>query len=155
VKRFQARHGLDPYGRIGAATLRHLNTPLGRCVRQLQLTLERYRWVPHWFSHPPVIVNIPEFRLRAMNASFTTELEMKVVVGRAFRTTAPVFAREMKFVVFRPYWEVPASIQRGEMVPNVARDYGYVERNGYELVSSSGNVVMSTSLKISMGMTQR
>jgi murein L,D-transpeptidase YcbB/YkuD len=109
VKRFQARHGLDPYGRIGAATLRQLNTPLSRRVRQLQLTLERYRWAPHRFSHPPVIVNTPEFRLRAMNDSFATEIEMKVVVGRAFRTIAPVFAREMKFVVFRPYWEVPAT----------------------------------------------
>jgi murein L,D-transpeptidase YcbB/YkuD len=141
VKRFQVRHGLEPDGRLGAATLRELNTPLSQRVRQLQLTLERYRWVPHSFARPPVIVNIPEFRLRAMNESYTTEVEMKVVVGRAFRTRTPIFAREMQYVIFRPYWEVPPSIQRGEMVPKIERDSAYLERHGYELVSHAGSVV--------------
>ena len=70
VKRFQARHGLEPDGRLGKATLAQLNTLIGRRVRQLQLTLERWRWVPHSFPRPPVVVNIPEFELRALNPSY-------------------------------------------------------------------------------------
>jgi len=135
VKNFQARHGLEPDGRIGAATLTELNTPLSRRVLQLQLTLERWRWVPHEFSRPPIVVNIPEFELRALNRSYRTELEMKVVVGRAYKQQTPVFAADMKHVVFRPYWNVPPSIQRAEIVPKIARDRSYLEKNGYEVVT--------------------
>jgi len=141
VRRFQLRHGLDPDGRIGPATYRCLNTPIEQRVRQLALTLERYRWVPHRFDRPPVVVNIPEFRLRALDDSYRVELEMKIVVGRAYRHQTPVFAREMKFVIFRPYWEVPPSIQRAELVPRVARDRSYLARNGYEIVTAAGGVV--------------
>jgi murein L,D-transpeptidase YcbB/YkuD len=135
VKHFQSRHGLDADGRIGAQTFRHLNTPLSTRARQLALTLERYRWVPHQFAVQPIVVNIPEFRLRAFDASYRTELEMKVVVGRAYGHKTPVFASEMKSVVFRPYWEVPLGIQRNEIVPKVLRDRSYLARNGYEVLS--------------------
>jgi L,D-transpeptidase YcbB len=141
VRRFQRRHGLDPDGRIGPATYRCLNTTIEQRVRQLALTLERYRWVPHRFDRPPVVVNIPEFRLRALDDSYRVELEMKIVVGRAYRHQTPVFAREMKFVIFRPYWEVPPSIQRAELVPRAARDRSYLARNGYEIITAAGGVV--------------
>jgi murein L,D-transpeptidase YcbB/YkuD len=136
VKHFQARHGLEPDGRIGAATLAELNTPFSRRVLQLQLTLERWRWVPHEFARPPVVVNIPEFVLRALSPSFRTELEMKVVVGGAYRHQTPVFGADMKNVIFRPYWNVPLSIQRAEIVPKIKRDRSYLEKNRYEVVTS-------------------
>jgi L,D-transpeptidase YcbB len=141
VKRFQARHGLAADGRIGKSTLAQLNTPLAKRVHQLQLTLERWRWVPHEFTQPPIVVNIPEFELRALNDSYTTALEMKVVVGRAYRRRTPVFAAGMKYVVFRPYWKVPESITRGELLPKVTRDRGYLAANGYEVVTADDQVV--------------
>jgi murein L,D-transpeptidase YcbB/YkuD len=141
VKHFQARHGLEPDGRIGAATLAELNTPLSRRVLQLQLTLERWRWVPHEFARPPIVVNIPEFELRALDRSYRTELEMKVVAGRAYRHQTPIFAADMKHVIFRPYWNVPPSIQRAEIVPKIARDRSYLEKNGFEVVTSKDVVV--------------
>ena len=67
VKRFQRRHGLDADGRLGPATIKQLNVPLRDRVLQLQLTLERWRWLPAEFSVPPIIVNIPDFRLRALD----------------------------------------------------------------------------------------
>ena len=73
VKRFQGRHGLDPDGRLGKGTVAELNTPLSQRVRQLKLTLERWRWVPHSFSRPPIVVNIPEFELRALDESYRTD----------------------------------------------------------------------------------
>ncbi|MEQ1947613.1 MAG: L,D-transpeptidase family protein [Bryobacteraceae bacterium] len=141
VKHFQARHGLDTDGRIGKGTFAALNMPIEERVGQLQRTLERWRWVPHHFSRPPIVVNIPEFDLRALNDKYTTELEMKVVVGKAYRTQTPVFAAEMKSVVFRPYWNVPVSIQRKELVPKAVKDREYLRKNDYEVVTPQDVVI--------------
>jgi len=141
VKRFQTRHGLTADGRIGKATFAQLNTPLAQRVHQLELTLERWRWVPHEFARPPIVVNIPEFELRALNESYTTALEMKVVVGKAYRRKTPVFAADMKFVIFRPYWNVPRSITVEELLPKVARDRHYLAANDYEVVTADDRVV--------------
>ncbi len=141
VKHFQARHGLEPDGRIGNATLQQLNTPLSHRVRQIALTLERWRWAPSGFNRPPIVVNIPEFRLRALNDRYESELEMKVVVGGAYRHQTPVFTNEMTHVIFRPYWNVPLSIQRAELVPKIAQDSSYLAENDYEIVDARSNVV--------------
>jgi L,D-transpeptidase YcbB len=141
VKHFQTRHGLEPDGRLGNATLAQLNTPTSHRIRQLQLTLERWRWVPHHFPRPPIVVNIPEFKLRALNDSYRTDLEMKVVVGKAFRHQTPVFAAEMSYVVFRPYWNVPINIQRAELVPSLYRDRSYLAKNAYEVVTAQDAIV--------------
>lgn len=120
VKYIQRRHGLEADGCLGPQTLKELNTPLSRRVAQLQLRLERWRWLPHKFTQPPVVVNIPEFRLRAGAISGV------VVVGRAYRHKTPVFASEMKQVIFRPYWNVPLSIQRAEFVPSIEKNRSYL-----------------------------
>ena len=143
VKRFQDRHGLDPDGRLGTGTVKQLNTPLSRRVRQLQLVLERWRWVPDVFARPPIVVNIPEFRLRAYDDHNQVELEMKVVVGKAYRRQTPVFAGNMTHIIFRPSWNVPLSIQRAELVPKIAKDALYLAKNDYEVVNSHGDIVSS------------
>jgi murein L,D-transpeptidase YcbB/YkuD len=141
VKRFQARHGLTSDGQIGKPTLVRLNTPLSKRVHQLELTLERFRWLPHEFPYPPVIVNIPEFRLRALNPSNLAELEMKVVVGGAYGHQTPIFSAGMKEVIFRPYWNVPRSILVAELLPKIRTDRSYLARNDYEVVTSQERVV--------------
>jgi murein L,D-transpeptidase YcbB/YkuD len=141
VKRFQQRHGLEAKGRIDKDTLEQLNTPLSSRVRQLQLSLERWRWLPHAFSRPPVVVNIPEFRLRTFGNGEAVDLTMKVVVGHAYRTQTPVFEQDMAYVVFRPYWNVPLAIQRGETVPKIQKDPDYVRKNNFEVVDRRGSVV--------------
>jgi L,D-transpeptidase YcbB len=146
LKRFQIGHGIEPDGCIGKATLKELNTPLSQRVRQLQLVLERWRWVPHSFPRPPIVVNIPEFRLRAYDDQYRPELEMKVVVGRAYRHKTPVFSGNMTHLIFRPYWDVPLSIQRSELVPRIAKDPGYLAHNDYEIVNSKRQVVSSSSV---------
>ena len=143
VKRFQRRHGLDDDGRLGAATIKQLNVPLQDRVLQLQLTLERWRWLPAQFSAPPIIVNIPDFRLRALDEDNKVVLDMRVVVGKAMRTQTPVFTREMTYVVLRPYWNVPPSILRGEIVPAIQRDRGYIASKNYEVTTPDGKVVTS------------
>jgi murein L,D-transpeptidase YcbB/YkuD len=143
VKHFQSRHGLDADGRMGKATFAALNTPLGQRVRQLELTLERWRWVPHSFPRPPIVVNLPEFELRALNSSNQTDLEMKVVVGDAYDHKTPVFSADLKYVIFHPYWNVPLSIQQKELVPHIAKDRSYLAKHDYEVVTQAGRVVTS------------
>ena len=92
VKTFQRRHGRDPNGRIGAQTLADLNVPLSRRVQQMQLALERWRWMPESYQRAPIIVNIPEFRLRAYDKDFNVAVTMNVVVGNSFGHDTPVFA---------------------------------------------------------------
>jgi murein L,D-transpeptidase YcbB/YkuD len=146
VKRFQRRHGLDDDGRLGPITIKQLNVPLQHRVLQLQLTLERWRWLPVEFSAPPIIVNIPDFRLRALDENNNVAMDMRVVVGKAMRTQTPVFTRDMSYVVFRPYWNVPPSILRGEIIPAIQRDRDYIARKNYEVVTYDGKVVTSGSI---------
>ncbi|HXY03651.1 MAG TPA: L,D-transpeptidase family protein [Terriglobales bacterium] len=146
VKSFQARHGLSSDGVLGMQTVKQLNIPLRDRVEQLRLTLERWRWVPNEFPQPPVVVNIPEFRLRAYDQGGVVVLTSNVVVGKAYRHETPVFENEMRYVVFRPYWNVPPSIQRSEIVPAIQRDGEYVAKHNYEVTTSSGTVVTSGTI---------
>jgi L,D-transpeptidase YcbB len=141
LKRFQARHGLDAQGKLGPQTIVELNRPMSFRAEQLRLTLERYRWLPHNFELPPVIVNIPEFLLRAYDAQYNAAISMPVVVGRAMRTETPVMEEDMKYVIFWPYWNVPPSILRNEIVPKITKDRSYIQKNGYEVTTYSGEVV--------------
>lgn len=142
VKNFQRRLGRDPNGRLDAQTLADLNVPLSRRVRQMQLTLERWRWLPAAYQEAPIVANIPEFRLRAYDKDFNIGVTMKVVVGKTYgHHNTPVFTDTMKYVVFRPYWEVPPSITRAEMIPHIVRDPDYLANKGFEVVDSKRNVV--------------
>jgi len=143
VKHFQRRHGLTDDGRLGKDTIKQLNVPLSSRVRQLQLALERWRWLPSEFSAPPIIVNIPDFRLRALDGNNKVALDMRVVVGKSMRTQTPVFSRDMTYVVLRPYWNVPPSILRGEIVRSIERDRNYIANKRYEVTTSAGDVVTS------------
>ena len=146
VKSFQSRHGLKPDGRLDSQTLANLNTPLSQRVGQLRLMLERWHWLPDRFTEPPIVVNIPEFRLRAYDSSQNPVLTMNVIVGKAFRHKTPVFEKDMRFVIFRPYWNVPPSIQRSEIVPAVQKDRDYIAKKGFEVVTPAGQVVTSGAI---------
>jgi len=141
VRSFQERHGLDPDGRLGKGTIAAMNVPLTWRLEQIRLALERWRWLPASFSQPPIVVNIPEFMLRAYGPDGTAELRMRVVVGRAFQHRTPVFTGNLRTVVFRPYWNVPLSIQRAELVPKLAANPGYLASGNYEVVTNDGTVV--------------
>jgi L,D-transpeptidase YcbB len=143
IKSFQRRLGRDPDGRIGAQTLADLNVPLTRRVRQMQLTLERWRWLPLAYQKSPIVANVPEFHLRAYDENFKIAVTMNVVVGKAYGHNTPVFSDTMQYVIFRPYWSVPYSIARAEFLPHIARDPDYLEKKGYEVVDSRQEVVAS------------
>jgi L,D-transpeptidase YcbB len=139
VKRFQSRHGLEADGIISKRTFTNLNVPASARVQQLAIALERARWTPPQTASRSIVVNIPEFTLRAKDER--GELTMRVVVGTASRTETPVFTGELKHVVFRPYWNVPPNIQRTEIAAKAAKDRGWLARNGYEITDHSGRVL--------------
>jgi murein L,D-transpeptidase YcbB/YkuD len=137
VRTFQLRHGLTPDGVLGKATFAALTTPLAQRVRQIELTLERWRWLPP-FQTPPIIVNIPQFRLFAFR---TTEdrvadiLQMDVIVGRVFpQMQTPVFEADMRYLVFRPYWDVPYSITNKELLSKIRANPAYLATQHLEIV---------------------
>jgi murein L,D-transpeptidase YcbB/YkuD len=143
VKSFQRRHGRAADGRITSQTLADLNVPLTRRVRQMQLTLERWRWLPVGLHAAPIVANIPEFRLRAYDENFKVILSMNVVVGKAYDHDTPVFSDTMQYVVFRPYWSVPYSIAKAEFLPRISRDPDYLAKKGFEVVNSRQEVITS------------
>ena len=141
VRRFQARHGLADDGVIGRATLAALNVPLAYRVRQLEMALERLRWLPDLDAQPFIGINIPMFRLWAWDpaAPDSAPINMSVVVGRALNTQTPMLLEEMRYLVFRPYWNLPRSIVRNEVLPAMAHDPGYLQRHEMEIVRGGGD----------------
>jgi murein L,D-transpeptidase YcbB/YkuD len=141
VKHYQDRHGETPTGNLDTRTINELNTPPAVRIRQIKLTLERWRWLPHSFPQPPVVVNLPEFRVRAMNPDGTVAFYKNVIIGKAYGHKSPIFEKEIQYVVFRPYWDVTPSIQRSEIVPHIQKDPNYIARNHFEVVTAKGDVV--------------
>jgi murein L,D-transpeptidase YcbB/YkuD len=137
VKRFQVRQGFEPDGVIGGATAERLNRPFAERVTQIELALERFRWLPLSFPVPPILVNIPAFRLYAFRGANDREdemLAMDVVVGGAFDRNTPVFSANMRYVIFRPFWDVPASIMKDELGPRAKADPAYLKQEEFILV---------------------
>jgi murein L,D-transpeptidase YcbB/YkuD len=111
-------------------------------VRQIDLTLERWRWLPP-FQTPPILVNIPQFRLFAFRATEDRApdiLQMDVIVGKIYpRMQTPVFESNMTYVVIRPYWDVPRSITVNEMLPKIRANPGYVAAQRLQIVSGQSD----------------
>ena len=144
VRRFQLRHGLEADGVIGSTTWTQLEIDPAARARQIELALERLRWTPFLQSRRMVVVNLPEFVLRAYEVAddgrVQLALESRVVVGRALDTRTPLFDEDMRFIEFSPYWNIPPSIARSETVPKLRRDPGYFDRMGFEFVGADGSV---------------
>ena len=156
IKRFQRRHGLDPDGVIWPNTAEELQRPLSENVRKIRLALERWRWLPLPFAAPPILVNVPAFRLYAYRELPDVEektLAMDVLVGAADRNATPLFAGSMTYLVFRPYWEVPTELMMDELGPRAAWDGEKLSESGIVLVKKDGD--MSKNLPLTPENLQR
>lgn len=143
VRAFQARHGLVVDGVVGRATVGALEvTPAAR-AQQIALTMERLRWTPLMQGPRMIVVNIPEYVLRAyevVDGRIRVRSQMRVIVGAALDRETPLFDERMRFVEFSPFWNVPRSIARGETIPRLRRDPGTWDRQGFEFVDAAGRV---------------
>ena len=145
ISSFQQRHGLQADGVIGPATFQELTVPLSQRVTEIKLVLERWRWLPHDLGPRVLVVNIPEYRLRGYDHHRLT-LTMRAIVGQAIEHQTPVFADKMQSVVFRPYWNVPETIQKRELVPLLRRNRAYLVKNNMEVVNRRGEIVAASKI---------
>jgi murein L,D-transpeptidase YcbB/YkuD len=142
VKRFQERHALGVDGILGKNTFAQLNRSWDDRADQIALGLERWRWIPEHLEETLIAVVVPAFRLRAITGVLGPDqeiLQMRVVVGKAYdRYRTPIFKGEVSYLDFRPYWNIPQSIVRREIVPHLDEP-GYLDKHDYEIVSGFSN----------------
>lgn len=138
IKNFQSRHGLSADGAIGAGTLAELNIEPKERVKQIIVNMERSRWLPVSLNTDYLAVNIPEFKLHVYHAD-SLLWSCNVVVGKAMHKTV-IFHGDMKYVVFSPYWNVPPSIVRNEILPGINRDRNYIAKHNMEITGKSGGL---------------
>ncbi|HEX6861893.1 MAG TPA: L,D-transpeptidase family protein [Thermoanaerobaculia bacterium] len=145
VAHFQIRHGMAPDSSVGPVTLSALNVPVEHRIRQIELNLDRYRWLPAEFADRYILVNIPDYHLYAYDGG-KLRFEQRVIVGDEYQNATPVFADSMTYLVFRPEWNVPPSILVKEILPRLQEDDDYdLAAQGLELVDTAGRVVRDPS----------
>lgn len=138
VKRFQYRYGLSSDGVVGESMVRELNKPVEQRIRQILINLERMRWVPEDIKGDYLLVNIPEFKLHVFENAVPVK-HMNVVVGSGQHNTV-IFSDELKHVVFSPYWNVPTSIVKNEIMPGIAKNPNYIKAHNMEITGYAGSI---------------
>jgi murein L,D-transpeptidase YcbB/YkuD len=126
VLEFQRRHGLDADGIVGPATLAALNVRVEDRLRQIEMNMERWRWLPHDFGKRYILVNIPNFQLDMIEQNEII-LKMRVIVGKKCRQT-PVFNGRMTYMELNPYWHIPPQIAKEDILPEIQRDAQYLDK---------------------------
>lgn len=137
VRRFQARHALAVDGVVGPRTLRELNQPVEARIRQLELNLERWRWLPD-LGDRYIMVDMAGYRMRVMENGREV-LGSRVIVGRDDRPT-PVFNASMSYLVFSPYWHVPYTIATEDKLPLLRRDPYSLRRQGIRIFADGREI---------------
>jgi murein L,D-transpeptidase YcbB/YkuD len=139
VKNYQHRHGFTEDGKLTPQMVHSLNVPMTFRVAQLRDSLERWRWLPDPYLHARLMVNLPEFVLRGYDPDHKLDFTMRVVVGKVVgQHQTPVFTDIMKYLVFRPYWNVPVDIARKELVPHMTANHGYLASKNFEVTNNKG-----------------
>lgn len=138
VKKFQYRYGLKEDGIVAGATLKELNRPVSERIRQMLINLERMRWVPEKINSDYLLVNIPEFKLHVFEEG-KLKFNMNVVVGSGQHNTV-IFSGDLKYIVFSPYWNVPPSIVKNEIVPGMNKNKNYLASHNMEITGYSGGL---------------
>ncbi len=136
VRAFQRRHGLEADGVVGTATLNALNVTPEKRLKQIDVNLERWRWLPDELGETHILVNIAGFDLSVVHRE-TVEKRYRVIVGRPFRRT-PVFSDRIRYIVFNPTWTVPKKLLIEDKIPEIIRDPSYISRLGFKVYRGWG-----------------
>jgi murein L,D-transpeptidase YcbB/YkuD len=134
IKRFQKRHGLYPSGKVNKYTRKKMNISVDWKIKRVLLNLDRIKRLPPQSKERYIMVNIPDFRLYYIENG-EEKLSMRVIVGDDEHHT-PIFSNRVSFIVLNPYWIMPDSIVKNEMIPNMLKNPKYLEERGYEVRTS-------------------
>ncbi len=140
VQAFQKRNGMEPDGALGKMTVNALNQSPRNLMDIAAVNMERLRWLPDSLRDSEMIlVNIANFHLEYLSKGDTLFSE-KVIVGKQYHAS-PIFSAPMKYIVFSPYWNVPNSIARNELIPSIRKNPNYLKQKNMEVVTHSGKPV--------------
>ena len=140
IKAFQKIMSADTTGKLDDKTLAALNFPLEKRVNQIKESLNDWRWTGRLKEREFILVNIPAARLQIVKIDSTTDVSMKVIVGK-MATQTPAFTSYITGVTTYPYWVVPFSIATKEMLPKIRKRLSYLEDNNLQIIDGKGNVV--------------
>jgi len=138
VKRAQSQYGMSQSGTINRELIKALNVPLEQRIKQILINMERMRWMPEMPDGRYLLANIPEYRLHVFE-DHKTVLNMGIVVGKAANKTV-IFSNKMRNIVFSPYWNIPASIIRAEVLPAMKRNRNYLASKNMEQTGFSNGL---------------
>jgi murein L,D-transpeptidase YcbB/YkuD len=137
VIRFQKRHGIDADGIVGPETMLAMNVSAEKRLRQIEVNLERMRWLARNLGHRYIIINIADFKLEVVEYNQRV-MSMEVVAGKPYQHT-PVFSKKMDYLILNPSWNIPDSITKEEIVPAVKLDPGYLKQRNMKIYKSWRN----------------
>ncbi|WP_424687236.1 MAG: L,D-transpeptidase family protein [Halarcobacter ebronensis] len=121
---FQKRYGLITDGVIGKNTIDKLNTPIEEKIKVLRVNLERMRWLPRNLGERYILINIPAYKLKLYEQK-KVQLKMNVIVGKK-KFPTPIFSHKMSEIIVNPYWKIPQTIVKNEIIPKLAKDSDYL-----------------------------
>lgn len=143
VMKFQQSCGLNPDGIVGSGTFKALNISVEERISQLIVNMERWRWLAGNIPNEYLLVNIPQYALEYIRDD-SLIIDMSVVVGKK-RTSTPVFMDTMEYLILSPYWHVPNSIAKGEILPQLQAGEDYLTDNNMEVIKD-GKVITADSI---------
>ena len=152
IKHFQGTHGIAQDGKLSHDTVAQLNTPISVRIAQISDTMERWRWLPDEYQKPAILVNLPEFELRAFEGD-DEAFRMRVVDGQSSKEEhhTPMIADHMKYLVLRPFWNLPVDIAKKDLLPHMEKSSGYLAEHNYETVNNKGEEVPASIESIAHG----
>ncbi|MCE9648868.1 MAG: L,D-transpeptidase family protein [Parvibaculum sp.] len=136
VRRFQSRHGLDPDGSLGRATLAAMNVPVAARIQQLEVNLKRLNDVAPTLGRRYVFVNIAGQEVEAVEDGDVV-IRKRVIVGKEDRQT-PEHSSKITYIALNPYWNVPQSIAMKDLLPKIRRNPQFLQRMGIRVLKGWG-----------------
>lgn len=140
VKEFQRKNGMEPDGALGKNSIAAINYSPRNLIDQASVNMERLRWLPDTVREAEIIlVNIANYRLDYINKQDTL-FSSKVIVGQRYHAS-PIFSAPMSYIVFSPYWNIPNSITRNEILPAIRKNPNYLNQKNMEVITTAGKPV--------------
>jgi len=145
LKQYQEANGMKPDGVIGSLAAESLNHSPAQLIEVAAVNMERLRWLPEidW-QKEMILVNVANYQLDYLTNMDTT-FSAKVIVGKEYNES-PTFSAPMSYIVFSPYWNIPPSITKEEIIPAVQNNKNYLEEKNMEVVTASGDPVKASQV---------